>query len=188
MRLKTVVCSIFLFSIIVVASSPDVWAQDDENKLRWYFTTELTSVVTTGNSESSTFGLVATLRRLYERAELNLDGGAIRTEAALKTWTAVGTMTDFVVNEESKSEKTAENYYVRGRYDYNITKRFDVFGGADWLRNPFAGLDSRFLVALGAGNIWADSDKRRFKTNYSILSSPIYYRRIASSALQNFFR
>jgi putative salt-induced outer membrane protein YdiY len=168
MRVKTVVFTLLLFSVLLGATSSAVWAQDEENKLRWYFTTELTSVVTTGNSESSTFGLVATLRRPYERSELKLDGGAIRTEAALKTWTAVGTMTDFVVNEESRSEKTAENYYVRGRYDYNVTKRFDVFGGADWLRSPFAGIDSRLLVALGAGNIWADSDKRRFKTNYSV--------------------
>ena len=168
MRLKMVVCSVFLFSIIAVASSPDVWAQDEENKYRWFFTTELSSVVTTGNSESSTFGLVATLRRVYERAELKFDGGAVRTDAALKTRTAVGTLDDFWVDETERREKTAENYYARGRYDYNITKRFDVFSGADWLRNPFAGLDSRFLLALGAGNIWADSDKRRFKTNYSV--------------------
>jgi putative salt-induced outer membrane protein YdiY len=168
MRLKMVVCSVILFSVIVFVSSPAVWAQDEENKYRWYLTTELSSVVTTGNSESNTFGLVATLRRLYERAELKFDGGAVRTESALKTRTAVGTKTDFRVDEEKRSEKTAENYYARGRCDYNITKRFDVFGGVDWLRNPFAGLDSRFLLALGAGNIWADSEKRRFKTNYSM--------------------
>jgi putative salt-induced outer membrane protein YdiY len=168
MGLKMGVCGIFLASVLLVATSPSVWAQDDENKYRWYFTTELSSVVTTGNAESSTFGLAATLSRLYERSELKFDGGAIRTESALKTRTAVGTTTNFRVDEEERREKTAENYFVRGRYDYNVTKHFNVFGGVDWLRNPFAGLDSRLLVALGAGNIWADSEKRRFKTNYSV--------------------
>jgi putative salt-induced outer membrane protein YdiY len=168
MSVKTAVYSVFLFSVLVGATSSAVWAQDDENKYRWFYTTELSSVVTTGNSESSTLGLVAMARRVWERAELKLDGGAVRTESALKTRTAVGTLTKYRVDEDKRSEKTAENYYVRGRYERSLTKRFNAFGGADWLRNPFAGIDSRLLMAAGAGNTWADSDKRRFKTNYSV--------------------
>jgi putative salt-induced outer membrane protein YdiY len=38
----------------------------------------------------------------------------------------------------------------------------------DWLRNKFAGIDSRQLFALGAGNTWVDKDALRFKTDYGV--------------------
>jgi putative salt-induced outer membrane protein YdiY len=146
----------------------DVRAEDEEKTQGWFLTAELSSIVTAGNAESSTFGLTSTLRRVWEAAQLRIDGGGIRSEAALKSRTAVGTPTDFIVNETENREKTAENYYLRGKYEHNVTKRFALFGGADWLRNPFAGLDSRFLVAAGGSNIWANSDSRRFATRYSV--------------------
>jgi len=79
----------------------------------------------------------------------------------------VGTSNDFEVREVKNTEKTAELFYARGRYDYNFSKRFFALGGVDWLRNRFAGIESRFLVGLGVGNTWADNDNVRFKTNYS---------------------
>ena len=154
--------------LLVVLASHDVLAQDEERKYGWFLTTELSSVVTAGNSESNTFGLVGTVRRVWELAELRIDGGAVRAEAAIKNRFAVGARNDFRVNEDERREKTAENYYARGRYERNISTRFLAFAGADWLRNPFAGIDSRFLVAGGAGNVWADRDHLRFKTGYSV--------------------
>jgi putative salt-induced outer membrane protein YdiY len=157
-----------LLLALLVRGTPQVWAQDEADKYRWYLTMELSSVVTTGNSESSTLGFVGKVRRVWELAELTIDGGAVRADAALKNRLAIGTPTDYQVIEEETREKTAENYYVRGRYERRIGKRFTAFGGADWLRNPFAGIDSRFLMAGGAGNVWADDERLRFKTNYSV--------------------
>jgi putative salt-induced outer membrane protein YdiY len=153
---------------LLAAASPAL-AQDgeDERKLGWFLTTEFTAVWTGGNSESSTFGLGFTARRLWERSELRFDAGGTQTESTLKTRTAVGTLDDFEVREEKNTEKTAELFYARGRYDYNISQRVFAFGGADWLRNTFAGIDSRFLIAAGLGNTWADRDQIRFKTDYS---------------------
>ncbi|MGD8727053.1 MAG: DUF481 domain-containing protein, partial [Gemmatimonadales bacterium] len=37
----------------------------------------------------------------------------------------------------------------------------------DWLRNTFAGIDSRFLIAAGIGNVWADNERVKFETDYS---------------------
>jgi putative salt-induced outer membrane protein YdiY len=125
-------------------------------------------VATSGNSESNTFGLSATLLRVWARSEAKFEGGGLRTESTLKTRTAIGTgQNDFALIEEKKTEKTAENYYLRGRYDYDVSPRFFVFGGVDWLRNVFAGIDSRFLWAGGAGNTWANTEKVKFKTDYS---------------------
>ena len=51
-------------------------------------------------------------------------------------------------------EKTAENYYLRGRYDRNITERFFWYGGVGWDRNEFAGIKNRMTVFGGVGNLW----------------------------------
>jgi putative salt-induced outer membrane protein YdiY len=43
-----------------------------------------------------------------------------------------------------------------------------VFAGADILRNTFAGIDSRVLLAAGAGHVWVDTEEMRFKSNYGV--------------------
>lgn len=153
-------------TLAVLALSTTARAQD-EKPLGLFFTTELSGVWTAGNSESNTVGLAFTLRNVWELSEVKLEGGAVRSESGITTRTAVGTSDDFVLQEETKTEKTAENFYLRGRYDYQLSERFFTFGGADWLRNTFAGIDSRLLFAAGAGNTWADGERLRFKTDYS---------------------
>ena len=139
----------------------------EEEKLGWFFTAELTYVLTAGNSQASTMGGDFTLRHVWERDELKFEGGAIRSQTTFTTRTAVGTEESFQVNEVKNTETTAEAFYLRGRYDRKLSERFFLFGGADWLRNTFSGIDSRMLFALGAGNSWADNDRTRFRTDYS---------------------
>jgi putative salt-induced outer membrane protein YdiY len=143
-----------------------VEAQDDQ-ELGWFLTTELTAVWTAGNSVTNTFGLDAKIRRVWERTELTLSGGGLRSETTKLTRSAVGTATDFDIQEEENREKTAESYYARGRFDYAASPKFFAFTGADWQRNTFAGIDSRTLFALGAGNNWVANDRVTFKTDYS---------------------
>ena len=124
---------------------------------------------TSGNSKSNTFGLAATARREWPKHELRFALGGTQTESSLKTRTAVGTgQDDFQLYEEKVTEKTAEIFYARGRYDYKFSKRFVFFGGVDWMRNRFAGIESRFLTAVGAGNTWSDRDDLKFNTNYGV--------------------
>jgi putative salt-induced outer membrane protein YdiY len=141
--------------------------QAQDRELGWAFTTELTGVWTAGNSETRTWGLDASLGYVWDRSEVKFDGGAVRSQSTLTTRTAVGTVDNFQVVEEKNTEKTAENYYARGRYDYTFSPVFFAFGGADWLRNTFSGIDSRFLLAVGAGNVWANTERVKFKTDYS---------------------
>lgn len=168
MRVKTLVATMAALCCAMIVARTGTVAAQDEEKRNWFLTTEFSVVSTTGNTESSTFGLDATLRRVWERAEAKIDAGGIRTESVIKSRTAVGTSpVDFQLFEEETREKTAENYYVRGRYDYSAGKRFTVFGGADWMRNVFSGIESRVLLAGGLGNAWWDNDELRFKTFYS---------------------
>ena len=152
---------------LVLLIHDTAWTADDEEPLGWYLDADLAGVWTGGNSESNTLGLGAKLRRLWARSEIIVTGGATQTRSSLIRRTATGTATDFVVNEDKVSETTAELYYVRGWYQYDLSPKFFTFGGVDWLKNRFAGIDSRFLVALGAGNTWSSIDNLKFKTFYS---------------------
>jgi len=149
------------------AAFTDTARAQDEKQVGWFFTAEVTGVWTAGNSDSNTLGLAASLRRVWESSEFKFDGGAVRTESGTITRTAVGSVDDFRVEKQTTRKKTAESYYLRGRYDYELSERFFAFAGAHWLRNTFAGIDSRMLFAAGAGNIWADRDRIRFRTDYS---------------------
>ncbi|MEX2284830.1 MAG: DUF481 domain-containing protein [Gemmatimonadota bacterium] len=131
----------------------------------WSYSAKLTAVWVGGNSESSTFGLGSTLRRQGEHAELKFEAGGIRTESSLKTRAAVGSTTSYRVTETETVRKTAESYFARTRHDRKLGSGMVVFAGADWLRNIFSGIDSRTLVALGAGRQWADRDDFKLKTD-----------------------
>lgn len=144
-------------------------AQDDGAERRWSFTAEFSTVSTIGNSESRTLGLATAFGYTWPHSRIKIEAGGIRSESSLKTRSAVGTSPDdFVLEETKKTETTAEAYYARGRYDHNVSDRFFLFGGADWLRNTFAGIEGRFLFAAGAGTTWADGERVRLKTDYSV--------------------
>ena len=160
-------CVLAGLAVLLAGALADPAAAQDEKETGWFFTADFTAVWTGGNSESNTFGTKGTLRRVWPKSLLKLEGGGAQTQSTLKTWTAAGTVDDFVVNETRVTEKSAELYFATGRYDHQVHKRFLLFGGVDWLRNTFAGIDSRFLVAAGAGNTWVDDEKKKFITDYS---------------------
>jgi putative salt-induced outer membrane protein YdiY len=157
-----------LATLAMLLTAGGLVAQDDEKKLGWFFDAELAGVWTGGNSQSFTVGTAAKLKHAWQRSDLVFEAGSIRTRSSLTTRIAVGTPESFQVQEEKNTETTAENYMVKGRYDYAISPRFYVFGGADWMRDTFAGIDSRLLGVAGAGNTWADNDKVTFKTDYGL--------------------
>ena len=157
----------FLAAAILISIAAGAALAADGEAPGWYLDAELAQVMTSGNSETSTLGMGAKLRRLWTKSELTFTGGATSTESSLITRTATGTPMDFQVNEDKVTAKTAELYYVRGWYKYNFSPKFFAYTGADWLANRFAGIDSRFLVAMGAGNTWKNTENFKFDTFYS---------------------
>jgi putative salt-induced outer membrane protein YdiY len=156
--------------LVALTAAPAV-AQDgdDERELGWIFKAELGGLWTAGNQSTSTFLADAQVDYVWPRSKFHFRVGGFSTESSLTTTTAVGTgQEDFQLNESTVTEKTAETFYSRARYDYDISERFYVFGGTDWLRNTFAGIDSRFLIAGGAGNVWVDNDRVRLSTDYAV--------------------
>lgn len=147
-----------------------VHAQEEEDpaRRRWVFKGELTSVVAQGNSENITLGLGTTIRRRWERSAVKFEAGAIRVESGTVTRRALGTVDDFTVEKSVDMEKTAEAIFARGQYDRNVSESVTVYGGVDWLRNTFAGIDSRTLLAAGLGKSWFDTDTDRFSTSLAV--------------------
>jgi hypothetical protein len=138
-------------------------------KLGWKDEAELALVVTAGNTETSTFGFRNLLSHVWEKAELQIDAGGLRTETSTITRTPVGTSPDdYVVQEDSVSALTAENYYARAKYDRTLSSRFFAYGSGGWDRNEFAGIRNRYYGAGGVGNIWSDREDARWRTDYGL--------------------
>lgn len=156
---------LFLTSLPALSQEP----APPEKKLGWQDKAELALVLTAGNSETSTFGFRNTLSRIWTDAELHIDVAGLRTETATVTATPIGTSADdFVIEEDSSSELTAENYLARAKYDRTLRPRLFVFGTGGWDRNAFAGIENRYNAAGGVGNIWYDRESFRLRTDYGI--------------------
>ncbi len=160
--------SMSIAAVLAVAATAASAQAQEEKQLGWFDKAELTFVLTAGNAGSSTFGLKNTLERVWERSSLRFDAGAIRTESSLTTRTAIGSVDDFQLAEQTQSDVTAESYFLRGRYDRSLSPRFFLYGGAGWDRNTFAGIDNRYTVVGGVGNTWLDTNVSRFRTDYGV--------------------
>ncbi len=136
-------------------------AQDDT--FSWDNSTEFSYVSTAGNASSNTLGLKSTLTGSGE-GTFKLEVGGIRASSNFTTRTAMGTIDDFVINEETRTEQSAANYFARSRYDHTLGGVF-VFGGGGWERNTFSGVNNRFSLVAGVGKTWIEGDNGLFKTD-----------------------
>jgi putative salt-induced outer membrane protein YdiY len=128
----------------------------------------VTFVLTAGNASSSTFGLKNTAEHLWERAGFKLSFGAVRTEAGTTTRIATGTSENFTVSESTETELTAENYFIKSRLDRTLGETAFLYGGADWDRNTFAGIQNRYGIVSGAGKTFLSEESKRFKADLGL--------------------
>ncbi|MBI3450316.1 MAG: DUF481 domain-containing protein [Acidobacteria bacterium] len=149
---------------ILVLADPAALA--DGPKLGWADSAEFSYVATSGNTETQTLGFKDKLTRTWERSLFTLNAGGIRVETTTTDRFAVGTTSSFGVTENKQTVVTAENYFLNGRFDHKISDHFFWFGGAGWDRNTFAGIQNRYTAFGGVGNIWADSDTFKWRTDY----------------------
>ncbi|MCG6949478.1 MAG: DUF481 domain-containing protein [Acidobacteria bacterium] len=125
--------TILLMGLICALGSSFALADEtteEEVEPTWKGALGLAWVATSGNTDTSTFGLDFELERKPEPWGLT-----------------------FLVHgnrAEDNGEKTAENYLVSGRAVRSLSGRWEVFGGLAWARDPFAGFDSQTLATTGA--------------------------------------
>ncbi len=150
---------------LLAAASTAAALQDDNG---WTNSSELSFVRTGGNAESSTLGIATTWTRSWDRSEVKVEAGGIRTLTTRLKRTAVGTLEDYHVIEESTTMTSAENYHVRTRLDRRVSDRTAFFVQSGWTRNTFAGIDSRLVNVLGVATRWAESERRNLRTAYGV--------------------
>ena len=154
-----------------LAATPPARAQDKPaaGAGAWSDAAELGYVATAGNAQSSTLGFKNTLGRKWDRSSFELKAGGVRASATTTTRTAVGPgPAAFVVIEEKDTVLNAENYFLNGRYDRTISRRVFWFTGGGWTRNRFAGVQDRYEAIGGIGNVWVDTDRVKFRTDYAL--------------------
>ena len=132
----------------------------------WKNSSELSFVRTGGNSESSTLGIASTLTRSWDRTEVKIEAGGIRTRSTRLSRTGVGTPSDFVIVERSESEISAESYHARLRMDRRFSERTSLFVQSGWNRNTFAGILDRFVNVAGVSTRWTESERQNLRTAY----------------------
>ncbi len=170
---------------VLTTAIPDVHAQaavqskDPKTpELGWSNTTDLSLVVTDGNSDSTTLGFSNQLRRRWPNARFEFDVSGVRSYKSDDRFFLIEPGLEFPVggapsNPTSslvKPEPTLDvgNYLIRGAYERDITPRFFWNAGASWDRNEDAGILNRYIVYGGFGHNWVDTQRRRFATSYGI--------------------
>ena len=158
----------WVIGLLVFWIGIDSVAAQDERTLGWSDKAEVTFVLTAGNAIARTFGLKNTAERVWERTTFKVNAGAVRTESGTTTRTATGTPENFTVTEDTKTEVTAEHYFIKSRLDRKITDGVFMYGAADWDRNTFAGIQNRFGFVAGGGRQWFETDTRKLKTDLGL--------------------
>ncbi len=163
-KASPVVLSSLIAIVLQVAPSH---ARDDREP-GWYDTAEFSLISTTGNSEASTFGFKNTLERLWNNARLTVGLGGLNAESDAISRSAIGTPSRFEIRDTSVTSTTAENYYLRARYDRDISERLYWFAGLGWEQNEFTGFSSRTTAIAGTGNRWWSTAKGHFYSDYGL--------------------
>jgi len=153
---------------MVLALAHGSLSAQDERPLGWSDVAELTFVLTAGNASSSTFGFKNTAEHLWEKASFKVSLGALRAESGKTVRTAAGTPDNYTIAETTDTKLTAENYFAKARLDRTLGDGAFFFGGADWDRNTFAGIQNRWGFVTGAGKSWFDQETRRLKTDLGV--------------------
>ena len=151
---------------LLFLAPPPVVAQEPPE--RWKSSSELSFVRTGGNAESSTLGVSTTVTRAWARTEVKIEAGGIRTHTTRVERTAVGTQSDYRIEESSETEVSAENYHARIRVDRRFSGRTSVYVQSGWTRNTFSGIRHRMVNVTGVSTRWVDSDTQSLRTAYGL--------------------
>ena len=127
-----------------------------------YANADLSYVLTSGNSSTSSLGFKGDVTRRFTRHSIGFAAGGIRTSSSPDTRVAVGTPDDFEVRIP-EAAPTAAAYYARGRYDYKLSERLFYTAGAGWERNRFSGIENRWVVDTGLGYVFVNTDRTVFR-------------------------
>ncbi len=140
---------ILIFGIVCAIAATPVFAQESEAEEApepaWVGSLGLSWVATSGNTDTSSIGADFKLDRKPEPWGLSLVARGNRAD--------------------DQGELTAENYLLSGRAVRALGKRWEVFAGLAWAKDPFAGFDSQTVASVGATYIVVESERHLLKVD-----------------------
>lgn len=151
---------------LTLLAAPALEAQEAERP--WNASSELSFVRTGGNAESSTLGLAGTVTHSWDRTEVKVEAGGIRTRSTRVHRAAIGSESDYTIDETSERSLSAENYHGLVRVDRRFSTRTAVYVQSGWKRNTFAGFKHRVVNVLGVSTRWVRESRQRFRTAYGL--------------------
>ena len=170
-----------LLTAAAVMGVTDASAQDkpkEPPKLGWSNDTDLSVVLTAGNSTSQTWGFTDKLRHVWNDARFEFEVNIVRSNTSDDRFFMVAPGLEFPIGGAPANPATTlikpdptldvANSLVRGSYERDITPRFFWNTGGSWDRNDDAGIVNRYIAYAGVGHRWVDSERRRFATSYGI--------------------
>lgn len=144
--------------LVALAAQPLV---AEEVELGWENSAELSFIAADGNAETTTFGFSGTFLRRWQNRAWKTELSGLQADSTTTERTAVGTDDDFTILEVSTTERVAEKYNLKTRFDKDMTPTSFWFTGAGWTKDELAGIDTRLSAIAGFGKTFHDTESFR---------------------------
>ena len=123
----------------------------------WYSTTDLSAVVSEGNSDTITVGATVNLRRVWLRTSWTTVASYTRNDVRDPQRFAVISGPSAAV-EEGELVAKSEKVFANTNFERRVTERFFWNLGGTYERDKFAGLNSRLTGVAGIGMLWQNTN------------------------------
>ncbi len=158
-----VVCLMAAF--LTLLAGPGFAQEEEEAPARnWSNSTELSWVMTTGNSNTNTFQVRNVYKYEWTESELTWEAGVLRAGSRDDRY-AVGTEEDFEVIEP-EADLDNNRLYSKLRYMRTISDRFFWYGSYDTYRDEPTNVNRQLIGSGGVGNTWVERNRLVFRTTY----------------------
>jgi len=165
---RSVRLSLLLGGVLLLATPLHAQESEGDGKdLGWSNVANLGVVATSGNSSTFTANVDDRLGYAWQRADLAIRLGGLVSKKTDDRF-AVGSPDDFMVVSDDKRDLDTERYFASAQFSRQISDHFYWLVGAGWDKDSGAGIESRTSAFAGVGNLWIDSDKVRFSTDYGL--------------------
>lgn len=128
----------------------DEIAKINPEKTKWAGSVVAGAVLTRGNTESSTASVGAEATRRTDNDRISLGAGYY-----------FASQRD---NNTGDSSTIADNWFLKGKYDYFFTKKFYGYANMKYEKDRIADLDMRLTPGVGAGYQWIETPDLNFYT------------------------
>ena len=157
------------------AGLEDVWAQDkpkEPPKLGWSNSTDLSLVLTAGNSAAQTWGFSDELKHVWKDARFKFETNIVRSDTSDDRFFQVAPGIEFPVGGAPVNPTTSlvipdptldvATYLLRGSYERNITPKFFWNAGARLLPDTPGALPPARSARVGTTSTkWHESWRKR---------------------------